>query len=87
MRKFTEQDISDVVNEFCPGPGGGPGECCMACDVWHELIASHDRRAKRAAAAESHRAELSHGRDQKAGSRSVSRSYRYVNSPPGTDLY
>lgn len=29
--------FSEDVNEHCPGPGGGPGECCKACDVYHEF--------------------------------------------------
>lgn len=41
--------FAEVVNGHCSGPGGGPGECCTACDVYHDFrphLKEHRREYK-----------------------------------------
>lgn len=59
MKLFNTEDLRRAVNSACCPParshpedpqgfletegGGGPGECCPACDVWHIINALPDR--------------------------------------------
>lgn len=36
-RPWTYREVAEAINESCTCSGGGPGECCAACNVWHEL--------------------------------------------------
>lgn len=35
----NRRQVVDITRELCEGGGGGPGECYIACDVYHRLMA------------------------------------------------
>jgi len=35
---WTSDQVEEAVRGACTCGGGGPGDCCPACEVWHRLV-------------------------------------------------
>lgn len=40
MKLINLGHVVNAINETCTCGGGGPGECCLACEVYHHLVSN-----------------------------------------------